>query len=133
MITECPSDETGNSSVAPCSRPMNSACARDSAGSPALSRSSLRRELFYGPSKQVPGIVELSMDRLVLSSLQDRHDLRPAIGITFLQGRAHLTDCLCREQEATAGVVEDLAGKLQLAAGPRDDLVSGLRLQLLRP
>src|SRR4029077_4893630 len=33
MITECPSDETGNSSVAPWSRPMNSACARDSAGS----------------------------------------------------------------------------------------------------
>src|SRR5229473_5424666 len=33
MSTACPSEETGNSSVAPCSRPMNSACARDSAGS----------------------------------------------------------------------------------------------------
>src|SRR5712692_3080010 len=32
MSTACPSEETGNSSVAPCSRPMNSACARVTAG-----------------------------------------------------------------------------------------------------
>src|SRR6202140_155175 len=32
MITECPSEETGKSSVAPCSRPMNNACGRVTEG-----------------------------------------------------------------------------------------------------
>src|SRR5258707_4177533 len=131
MRTAWPSDDTGKSSVAPWSKPMNSACARDSAGFPALSLASLRRKLLYGLTKKPAGFGELAMDCLVFSPIQDRNGLGPMLCVALLQCRAHLPDGLSREKEAATGVVEDVARQLELAARPRKDGVAEVRFQAL--
>src|SRR6266852_3340666 len=139
MITECPSDETGNSSVAPCSRPMNSACARDRAGSlgkirrrfPALSLGSLRRQFLQRAGKLPARFLEVPMDGQVFGVPEGRDDLLPSLGVALLESGPHLADGLGREQEAPAWVVEDLASELELASSPRDHLRSGMCLQRL--
>src|SRR5713226_5434169 len=55
--TAWPSDETGNSSLAPCSRPMNNACARDRAASLG--------ERFGAQVAQVLGAAEHRSERIL--------------------------------------------------------------------
>lgn len=76
------------------------------------------------------GIVEFSVHGQVLSAVEELDELLPPIGVTLLQRRAHLPHGLCREQEPSAGIVEDLPRQLELAPSPGNDRFTWMRLEL---
>src|SRR4029077_20707950 len=93
---------------------------------------SRRGQFLYGFVKPAARLLELAMDGQILRLTEHRDDLLPSFVVPLLERGPHLADGLGGEQQPSARVVEDLASQFQLASRPRDELLSGMRLQLLR-
>src|SRR5207245_6646129 len=84
-----------------------------------------------GVVKQAARGVELPTYRGVLSPAERIDHVLPSRGVTFAKPRADLADGLRSEEQSSAGVVENRAGDFELLTRPGDDLLAGMRVQLL--
>ena len=74
--------------------------------------------------------VELPADGGIFGAIKDRNNIFPALWIALLQAGLDLADRLRGEQQATARVVKDRTGDLELASRPQHDLLPRMGVEL---